>query len=68
MSGVSMGKKCRLVVVRPKAVLVATPDHGEVWVPESCVHDDSELHGGGKVGTTGELVVLEQFAEQKGWA
>lgn len=68
MPGVSLGKTCRLVRKTAKAILVATTDHGEIWVPESCVHDDSEVHVGSKLNEHGELVVNTRFAEQKGWA
>lgn len=68
MPGVSMGKTCRLLHATDKAIRVATPDHGDVWIPESCVHADSELYRGVKIGTVGELFVNKVFAEQKEWA
>ncbi len=37
---------------------------GEEWVPQSQIHDDSEVYGNGDRGT---LVVSTWYAEQKGW-
>jgi len=37
---------------------------GEVWVPKSVVHDDSEVY---TEGTDGDLVVVYWFAERRGW-
>lgn len=47
-----------------KAILVDIPEVGEVWVPLSLVHDDSEVYDEGHEGT---LIVQEWFAEQEGW-
>lgn len=35
-----------------------------VWIPQSCIHDDSEVW---KKGQRGDLVIMEWFAEKKGW-
>jgi hypothetical protein len=37
----------------------------EFWVPQSVVHDDSEVY---KEGDEGRLVVQLWFAEKEGWA
>lgn len=50
----------------PKAILVDAPDFDEPeWIPQSQVHEDSEVY---KMGTTGTLVVSDWWAEKKGWA
>ena len=36
---------------------------GQLWVPKSVVHDDSEVYG---IGHEGKLVVKEWFAEKEG--
>ena len=46
--------------VTPKAILVDTKEHGDVWIPKSCLHDDSEVF---KAGDEGNVVVLEWWAE-----
>jgi len=48
-----------------KAVLMAIDDIGEVWLPKSQIHDDSEVW---KVGQKGDLIVTTWYAEQKGWS
>ncbi len=45
-----------------KAILVNV--EGErVWIPQSQIHDDSEVYG---LGHTGTLIVSRWIAEQKG--
>lgn len=68
--GISMGEDCTVIAATEKAVLVATPDEGEVWVPRSvlaphdddCFDEDSEQHD------MGELVVRTWWAEGEGYA
>jgi hypothetical protein len=48
-----------------KAILVKQDDLGEVWIPRSQVHDDSEVY---EEGGEGELVVKAWFARKQGWA
>ena len=36
----------------------------DVWVPNSQVDDESEVH---KMGDSGDLVVSDWFASKKGW-
>jgi hypothetical protein len=50
-----------------KAIQVRHKEIGTQWIPESCLHSDSELYVGCKVGDTGALCVLIWFAEKKGW-
>lgn len=47
-----------------KALLCVTKEHGEVWVPHSQIHEDSEVY---KMGTNGKLIVTEWLATEKGW-
>jgi len=49
-----------------QAILVTAPVFGkkEVWVPQSQVHEDSEVYEEGGEGT---LVVSNWFAEKEGW-
>ena len=48
-----------------KAILVEAPELTvPVWIPQSAVHDDSEVW---KAGQTGRLVVVDWFAEKEGW-
>ena len=47
-----------------KALLVRIPDLGrDVWVPQSVIHDDSEVY---EEGGTGELVLAEWWARKEG--
>jgi hypothetical protein len=48
-----------------KALLVEAPDFDKPeWIPHSQIRDESEVY---KPGTSGNLVVTEWFAEQRGW-
>jgi hypothetical protein len=47
-----------------KALLVELETGDEVWVPQSVIHDDSEVY---RAGDAGELVVLAWFARKQGW-
>jgi hypothetical protein len=46
-----------------KAILVENDSlpNSELWIPKSCVHDDSEVY---KRGDEGTLVVFEWFARK----
>lgn len=57
--GVSLGV-CRIKWVTPKAIKVATKDYGELWIPQSAVHADSEIWD--KVESEGNLVVCNWYA------
>ncbi|MFA4971166.1 MAG: hypothetical protein WC683_01040 [bacterium] len=66
MSGFEI-EGCRCVRDSGKAILVESaedPINGSVWVPQSQVHEDSEVYQEGDEGT---LVVSEWWAEQQGW-
>ena len=47
-----------------KAVLVIFTGAKEVWIPQSAIHDDSEVW---KQGQIGKLVVCAWFARARGW-
>lgn len=50
-----------------KAVLVLADDlaqEGEIWIPKSQIHDDSEVF---KADQIGYLIVSSWYAEKKGW-
>lgn len=47
-----------------KALKVRTPKFGEVWIPQSCILDDSEVY---EKGQRGKLIVKADYAEDKGW-
>lgn len=48
-----------------KALLFKTDDLGEVWVPKSVIHDDSEVWEMGQ--DPGTLVVQGWWAQKQGW-
>ncbi len=54
----------RGIKATPRALLVQRYNGDEQWVPQSAIHDDSEVY---KPGTDGKLVVDEWFARSKGW-
>ncbi len=45
-----------------KAILVVV-DGAEHWIPQSQIHDDSEVY---QLGDEGKLVITQWIAEQKG--
>jgi len=47
-----------------KALLCRIHGVGEEWIPQTQIHDDSEVYSDGDSGT---LVVRIWFAEKKGW-
>lgn len=51
-----------------KALLVEFEDiHGEMWVPKSQIHADSELGSWSDGGDEGVVQVTEWYAKKKGW-
>ena len=54
---------CSVQAETTKAILVRLPTGGDVWVPKSQIHDDSEVW---KTGQTGDLVVSRWYAERNG--
>ena len=48
-----------------KALLVLLTNDKEVWVPKSCLGDDSEVHGEDDAGT---LVVKRWWLDKQPWA
>jgi hypothetical protein len=60
-------KPVRCVHTTADAVKVTPlPPHtaAAFWVPQSVIHDDSEVHSR---GTEGKLIVMHWFAEEQGW-
>ncbi len=60
---------CTGIKATPKALLVRAPvgEGGkliDVWVPQNCIHDDSDVW---KEGHTGKLVVYSWFVERQPW-
>jgi hypothetical protein len=47
-----------------KAAILCARKGKQFWVPQSVVHDDSEVY---KEGDEGKLVVQLWFAEKEGW-
>jgi hypothetical protein len=63
MSGVSLGKS-KVLRATAKALLADTPDHGELWIPKSVIHDDSEVFDDGE-NDSGDLVIDRRWAEKE---
>lgn len=56
--------QCEVIVTRPNAVLFKLPDGQERWVPESVIHEDSELWHESPVGETGNVFVEDWWAKK----
>lgn len=56
---------CRGIAETDAAVLVACSDFdgGQLWVPKSQIHDDSDVYA---KDTDGDLVITDWFANKKG--
>jgi hypothetical protein len=63
-SRVSLGK-VKVLAKTDKAIRVELDTTDTLWVPESCIHDDSEVFVGCD-STKGELVVAAWWAEKEG--
>lgn len=63
-------EKCKAIRSTKRALLVdsdffeSNEDKREIWIPQSQIHEDSEVY---KNGDEGKLVVVEWFAEKRGW-
>jgi hypothetical protein len=57
---------CRCTKETSFAILVLSDffDKGEEWIPQSQIHDDSEVY---REGTEGTLVVSAWLAQKRGW-
>lgn len=55
--------KARCIRATEKAILVVLEEdaYRELWVPQSAVHDDSEVY---RLGDRGNLVVVRWFGER----
>lgn len=49
------------------ALLVVDDSDNEVWIPMSQIMFDSEINEDSEPGDTGELVVAEWIAKDRGW-
>lgn len=59
-------KDCTVITETEKALLVECAEwEGDMWIPKSQIHDDSEVYGG-KDGTEGTLIISAWLAKQKG--
>lgn len=56
--------KALLVRVDPSDPVYEMTEDGTTWVPQSQIHEDSEVW---QEGDSGNLVVTRWIAEQKGW-
>lgn len=56
---------CSVISATSAAVLVRIEGYegGNVWIPQSQIHDDSEVS---KLGDEGDLIITQWIAEQKG--
>jgi hypothetical protein len=65
--GVEMGLGT-CMMARPESLLILfQEDFGEIWIPLSVFHDDSDIWREEDVGREGKIVVKEWFAEKRGW-
>ena len=68
MSGTVRIEDCEAIRATDKAILVRIADEEEHWIPQSQIHDDSEVW---KDGDKGALVIKTWWAEKEGldkWA
>lgn len=49
-----------------KAILVNTAEHGEMWIPQSAIHNDSGVRGDDSPGSEGDLIVETWWARERG--
>lgn len=60
-------EEAKVISETQKAILVRAPVFDNpVWIPKSQVHDDSEVYDINSA--EGDLLILERFAEVRGWA
>lgn len=59
-----VAEKAKVLRESPKALLIRF-DGQEMWVPKSCIHDDSEVFDA-KDNAEGKLVLKGWFAADKG--
>ena len=63
--GVEFQEEVRCIAETDRAICcVAVAGGPKVWVPQTCVHDESEVYGRGHVG---KLIVKQWFAKKQGW-
>lgn len=66
MNGFSLGHS-EIIRETDSALLLETEEAGEVWIPKSVIHDDSEIEAGDDEGDEGEVIVKKWFARNEGW-
>ena len=49
-----------------KALYVVTEEHGSFWIPQSVIHDNSDVWDEEK-GPMGELIIKSWYAREKGF-
>lgn len=64
--GADMGQ-VSVLHVTDRAVLVRDGYNRQIWVPISCIHDNSEVYGGSG-RDEGRLIVASWWAEKEGLA
>jgi len=57
----------KIIRATEKAVLAKIGDK-EIWIPKSCIHDDSEAFSDNENANEGSIVVLAWWAERNGHA
>lgn len=68
MSKKNVCVQAKLLRATPKAILVElVKSNEEHWIPDSQIHDDSEIWQKAEVGTVGTLVVTSWCAVTKGF-
>lgn len=63
-SGESLGDG-QVIASSEKALKVELDTGDEVWIPRSCIHDDSEVYDD-EDNAEGEVVVLSWWAQKEG--
>jgi hypothetical protein len=62
--GVSLGQgKTLCKATSNKAIEVQLVNGGQLWIPISCIHDDSEVFD---AGHTGNVIVKQWWADDRG--
>lgn len=56
-------KNAKCIAASDKAIRVKMESGRQIWVPQSAIHDDSEVY---KLDDFGKLIVKPWFAEQIG--
>lgn len=57
----------KIIRATEKALLARIGDK-EIWIPKSCIHDDSEAFSAAENANEGSIVVMKWWAEKNGHA